>query len=105
MEAVDCGADVGEQQVKVYPRCKINGFEVSVGDYVLLTPEATDELCELARVEKMYQHPTDGKMFRARWLWHHEDIELNGMEPAPNEVYVSETFDENPLEAVEGCAP
>ena len=104
-ETVDCGGDAGKQNVKTYPRCLVNGFTLSVGDYVLLTPEATDELCELARVENMYQHPSEGKMFRARWLWHNDDIEVGDLEPLPHEVYFSDTFDDNPIEAVEGCAP
>ena len=53
----------------------------------------------------MYEHPKKGKMFRTRWLWHYSDIVTGDLNPLPNEVYWSDTFDDNPIETIEGCAP
>ena len=51
MADVDCGEE-GSKNVKRYATVKVGAFHVKENDFVLLTPEETDEMCEIAQRER-----------------------------------------------------
>lgn len=87
-----------------YDSVRLGNEVVSVGDYVYLTPEAIQEPCEIGRVVRMYErNASREKMVWVQWYWRPEHVKLPSGLPRPGkrEIFRSQTFDENPIEALE----
>mmetsp|Transcript_28908 Transcript_28908/g.47970 ORF Transcript_28908/g.47970 Transcript_28908/m.47970 type:complete len:352 (-) Transcript_28908:518-1573(-) len=87
---------------KRYRSVRVGDEFIAVGDCIYLTPEEKGQGCEIGRVSDMYELSKGQRMVLVQWFWRPEHIELpDEMIVHRKEVFISDTHDENPIEAVE----
>eukprot|EP00966_Prymnesium_polylepis_P150338 3472611-Prymnesium_polylepis.1 len=99
---LDGGEEEEAVKATLYQRVKLGSETIGVGDCVFLTPECRGEPCEVGRVVSLFEYADGQKMLSVQWFWRPEHIEMPAsMTYEAKEVFLSDTSDYNPIEAVE----
>ena len=93
---------------RCFPEVKIDNWVLRDGDLVYGTPSDKGAPMEIGLVEGLFVgKDSDGEECKnayLRWFWPAKDVQHSLKDVHAREIFISDTYNEWPLEGIEGCA-
>ena len=94
---------------RCFPEVKVDNWILRDGDVVYATPSEMNSSMEIAIVEGLFvgkdSDNEECKNAYLRWFWPAKDVQHQLKDVHARELFISDTYNEWPLEGIEGCAP
>ena len=93
---------------RCYPEVKIDNWVLRDGDVIYATPSEQGSSMEIGIIEGLFvgkdSDNEECKNAYLRWFWPAKDVQHSLKDVHAREIFISDTYNEWPLEGIEGCA-